>query len=170
MRILTRRMIFVTLGLVWFQACFAPVIEIHSLSPDFLLLAVVFIGLTANTRTFLAFAFLVGALRDLMADSPFGLEIASVLVGALAFQQIVSRFDRRNLGVQLGGSFLFVFVCVGLSALFLLVTKPGVVIDEAVAAKSFLVALYTTLLVPFSFRLLDRLYHTCSFLKQYELF
>jgi rod shape-determining protein MreD len=143
---------YITLGL---QSGLARAIEFHSASPDFTLLAVIFLALNAPRDTALLACFILGLLRDLTGDGTLGLfalSYGSVAVLITGIQQAVNRKHPAThiILTLLGGT--IVAIILSLHA-WLRPSESGI---HPHVAPFFTSAIYSAVLAPLVVGLLDR--------------
>lgn len=155
---------------VWFQMSFAPFLTWHGIRPDVTLLLLAFFAFFIDYHQLLLYAFLVGVLRDMLTNAFFGLETASLVVGALVLGQIAMRFDRSDKRIRWAGTFAFSFVTLLVSALLFAVTSRENWWGNVSFLRSFLIAVYTTLSGFVFFPLFYWMFQIEPRVKQYELF
>ncbi len=170
MKEINSKVVFILLGLLWFQMAVIPLIQIGDIRPDFLFLFVVFFAFFLDHRRTILCAFLLGCFKDFLTNRFFGLEAASFVLGAAILNEIASRFDREDPWVQSWSTFLFSF-----SALMIFQFLSGVVEEHASLnlfslLKSFWISVYTTTLTLPAFSMFRSIVRLRPSVKQYELF
>jgi rod shape-determining protein MreD len=136
---------YIALGL---EAGLARAIEWKNASPDFVLLAVVFIALSAPRDTALLAGFILGALHDLTGQGTLGLyafSYGTAAVFIISVQQAVNRRHPLAQFVLTGFAGLIVAVIVSLHGL-IRPPAPGV---HPPAMPLFYAAVYLAILAPF---------------------
>lgn len=165
-----KRLIPAILILVWLELTLLPFFFIWEPKPDLFFVFLAFYAFRINQREMIPLAFLLGFIKDLLANSFFGLETASFVGGAFLLQFLAVRFDREERWIQLAG--LFSFSCYTLIFYSMIAWIVGTPYQaaEAVFAKSFLISAYTAAAGLVLFPLLEQWLKPTLRTRQYELF
>lgn len=87
-----KRLIFILVGLVWIQFSLLPLFSIGGIKPDFFFIFLAFYAFQIHWKPVVGLAFLIGLVRDLITNSFFGLETASIVGGGILLQFFAIRF------------------------------------------------------------------------------
>ena len=166
----SKRLIFVLIGLIWFQLSFLPLFSVGQIKPDFFFMFIVYYAFRIDWKRVVSLAFLVGLLEDLMTNSFFGLETASYVGGAILLRFIAIRFERDKLWIQLASLFCFSWTALILFLVVSALIHGRFLLDEWGLVKTFLISAYTTAVGSLAFPLFEKWLRPALKQRQYELF
>ena len=166
----SKRLILICLGLIWLELSILPLLSIWQVKPDFFFIFLVFYAFRVDYRSLFPLAFVFGIAKDLLANSFFGLEVASYVSSSFLLQFLAVRFDREKRWIQLVSLFVFSFTSLILFSIFALLVQKQYGLNAQVMIKAFLISLYTTFFGFLLFPFLDRWLRATLRQKQYELF
>lgn len=135
-------------------------LEINSIKPDLMFLMVVISSLYLPFRQGIIINWCIGALTDMASNSSFGSFALLFMFTGLIISLFRGLFFREDFIIRLGITFLSGFIChllygIGLSISLL---DTGITLGfYFILIKSFLIALYTTILALFAFFISDRI-------------
>ncbi len=164
-----KRLILILAFLFWLEISILPLFSIGRVKPDLIFVFLSFYAFQIDWKRLIPLAFVLGIVRDLLANSFFGLETASLIGGALFLQFFADQFYRDERWVQALGLFSFSWLTLILYAFFCFVTD-GHPFNEPILMNTFFISLYTTGLGVLLFPLFTKWFKHALHVKQYELF
>ena len=165
-----KRLILISLCLVWAELSLLSYLTIQNVKPDFFFIFLVFYAFRVDYRSVVTLALCFGLVKDVFANSFFGLETSSYVGGSILLRFLAAKFDREKQWLQMISLFMFSWFSLILFSFFALLVQKRYGFTPQVAVKAFLISAYTTILGALAIPLFDRwLGHTLR-QKQYELF
>ncbi len=164
-----KRLILVLLLLFWIELSILPFCSIRNIKPDLIFIFIAFYAFQIDWKRLVPLAFVLGIIRDLLTNSFFGIETASLIGGALLLQFFADQFYREKRWVQILGLFSFSCFTLFLYSIFVFVTE-GRYLDERMLIKTFFISAYTTAAGAILFPLFEKWFKRALYVKQYELF
>lgn len=170
MRLFANRQLILTLILLfWIEISILPFCSIHGIKPDLIFIFIAFYAFQIGWKQLIPLAFVLGIIRDLLTNSFFGVETASLVGGALLLQFFADQFYRDERWIQAFGLFSFSWFTLMLYSIFTLVVD-GQFLVEQMLSKTFFISLYTAVLGTLLFPLFEKRFKNVLYVKQYELF
>ena len=165
-----RKLVLISIAVVWVQMAVAPIVRIQDVTPDFIFLFFAFFVFFLNREQAIWWAFSIGFLRDLLSNAFFGLETISIVLGTFLLKQVVTQFDKEDNWVQIWATFLYTLSNLLIFILLLSVVQEEKMVGYGHLVKSLLIACYTTVFLPLVFPIFKRIFQVRSSVQQYELF
>ncbi len=165
-----RRLIFALFVLVWFECSVPSFFQFRTIKPDFFLIFIAFYAFKVERKNVVVIAFILGLIKDLFANSFFGLETISYSLGAMFVKFLSDRLDRDKYVVAVPSLFTFSLVSLACYAAFAFASGVGQVFDLGVLWRIFYVSLYTTVFGLAALPVLEKWVKPGLGSKQYELF
>ncbi|PIQ86162.1 MAG: rod shape-determining protein MreD [Candidatus Omnitrophica bacterium CG11_big_fil_rev_8_21_14_0_20_45_26] len=164
------KIFFLAILFICIQMTLVHAMAVGRITPDLLLLWLAFYAFLIDYHWVVAWAFLLGLMKDLLVDSHFGLETISLIGGALVLYQIAKRFDRYSRLVHLWGTFVFCLVTLFIFAVLHSVVSERFVLNQDILIRILGITVYTTLISPVFFFIFRFVFKINPKKKQYELF
>ncbi len=165
-----KRLILVLAGLVWIHLSLLPLFSVWGIKPDFFFIFLAFYAFRVNWKPVVGLAFFIGLIRDLLTNSFFGLETASMVGGTILLQFFAMRFDREKRWIQAASLFSFSWFALLLFSLAAFLIQRPYFLNEWTPVKTFLISVYTTAVGFVLFPFLEKWFGAALRQKQYELF
>ena len=165
-----RRLILILVCLIWIEFSLAHYFSLGEAKPNFPFLFLVFYAFRVQWKRLVTLAFGLGLALDLLTNVHFGLQTASLVVGAVILKFFAVRFDRDKRWIQLACLFSFSWsALLGFALLSVFVEGPNRM-NEWMLGESVFASLYTTAVGACLFPLLEKWLVPALRPKQYELF
>jgi len=140
-----RKLMMMLAVLIWFELSIASYFSVYSIRPDFFLIFLVFYAFRINWKPIVPIAFVLGVSKDIFSNSFFGVETASLALGAVFLEFLAVRFDREKRWIQLSTLFSFSLLSAILFFVISALIKPPSILGSWFLTKSLLSSCYTTL-------------------------
>ena len=164
-----KRLILILIFLFWIEISILPFCVIYGIKPDLIFIFITFYAFQISWKQLIPLVFVLGIVRDLLTNSFFGVETASLVGGALLLQFFADQFYRDERWIQAVGLFSFSWFTLFLYSIFTFVTE-GHYLDEQMLSRTFFISLYTAVLGIILFPFFEKRFKGVLLVKQYELF
>ena len=164
-----KRLVLILAILFWFEISILPFLSIRGIKPDLVFIFTAFYAFQIDWKRLIALVFVLGMVRDLLANSFFGLETASLIGGALFLQFFADQFYRDERWIQALGLFSFSWFTLLLYSVFSWVVDHHA-LSEHILLSTFFISVYTTAGGALLFPLFGKWFKRSLNVKQFELF
>ncbi len=164
------KIVLLSLGLLIFDCCIAPVIEVSGARPVFSFLLIAYAAFHWDSHRILPLAAFLGLARDILGGGILGVEMLALVCGGFVFDAVAHKIEREFPGIYFLLTVIFCFF----------VLSGEIVLDSILGRVSlvgwehlrviFMSSVYTGLFLPLFYQIADFLFKPHSELRQYDLF
>ncbi len=164
------KIIILSLILLIFDCCVAPVIELSGARPVFSFLLIAYAAFHWDSHRILPLAAFLGLARDTLGGGVLGVEMLVLVCGGFVFDAVAHKIEREFPGIYFLLTVLFCFFVLSGEMLIDSILGKASVIQPEHLRVIIMSSIYTGLFLPLFYQIADFLFKPHSELRQYDLF
>ena len=164
------KIIILSLVLLIFDACLAPVIEISGARPIFSFLLIAYAVFHWESNRILPLAAFLGLARDILGGGVLGVEMLALVCGGFVFDAVAHKIEREFPGIYFLLTVLFCFCILTGEILLDSILGKASLGGEGNLRVILMSSVYTALFLPLFYQIADFLFKPHLGLRQYDLF